>query len=176
MCQVAVDGFLTWLHLSSGIKMESIGSTALLTPSWRNRMWAMRVPLLAVFAILVTSACYHAMVDTGRAPNGVQIEKPWANSFVYGLVPPDVVETASQCPNGLARVETRHSFLNGLVAGLTFGIYTPMEITVSCAGSTASVEGSRTVAAGETPDSHRSAMQTATELTRRTEEPIYVRF
>ncbi|NNK65052.1 MAG: hypothetical protein HKO98_17750, partial [Gemmatimonadetes bacterium] len=29
-------------------------------------------------------------------------------------------------------VETQHSFLNGLVAGLTFGIFTPMTITVTC--------------------------------------------
>lgn len=54
-------------------------------------------------------------------------------SFVFGLVPPEVVETAAQCPNGLSRVETRISFLNGLVAGLSFNIITPMHIKVTCA-------------------------------------------
>lgn len=139
-------------------------------------MQPFRVPLLAVITLLLTSACYHAIVDTGRAPNGVQIEEPWANSFVYGLVPPDVVETASECPNGLARVETRHSFLNGLVASLTFGLYTPMEITVSCAGSTASTNGSTTVAAGEGSQAHTDALQRATEITRDTKTPVYVSF
>lgn len=139
-------------------------------------MRATRVVLLAVITLALSTACYHAIVDTGRAPNGVQIEKPWANSFVYGLVPPDVVETASQCPDGLARVETRHSFLNGLVASLTFGLYTPMEITVSCAGSTASAGTAPTVAAGESPESHRDAIQEASEITRELDEPVYVRF
>jgi hypothetical protein len=37
------------------------------------------------------------------------------------------------CPAGVARVETRQSFANGLVGMITFGIYTPMEIIVTCA-------------------------------------------
>ncbi len=41
---------------------------------------------------------------------------------------------ASRCPNGVARVETQQSFVNGLVAWITFFIYTPMTIMVTCAG------------------------------------------
>jgi hypothetical protein len=33
----------------------------------------------------------------------------------------------------VAKVETRHSFLNQLVGILTLGIYTPMHIKVTCA-------------------------------------------
>lgn len=85
--------------------------------------------------LLVASAtgCYHSTIDTGLAPSGQSIEKPWANSFVYGLVPPPVVETAAKCPSGVAKVETQQTFLNGLVNALTFGIYTPMTISVQCA-------------------------------------------
>jgi hypothetical protein len=43
------------------------------------------------------------------------------------------VEAGAKCPNGLAKVETQQSFVNGLVAILTLGIYTPMQITVTCA-------------------------------------------
>ena len=48
-------------------------------------------------------------------------------------MPPETVETMRGCPTGVARVETRQSFVNGLVGILTFGIYTPMEIIVTCA-------------------------------------------
>lgn len=98
----------------------------------------------AVSAALVAglSGCYHATVDTGRAPSGQVVRKSWAHGFIYGLVPPSTVETAAQCPNGVAKVETQLSFLNQLANALTFGIYTPMEITVQCAaGGSALLEG-----------------------------------
>lgn len=84
-------------------------------------------------ALLLTGGCYHAIIDTGRPPSPVKIEKPWALSFIYGLVPPAPVDTKATCPNGVSKVETQLSFLNGLVAGITFSILTPMTITVTCA-------------------------------------------
>jgi hypothetical protein len=89
--------------------------------------------LLALLALLVLPGCYHATVNTGMTPGTQTIHQPWANSFVFGLVPPPTVEAMEQCPSGVARVETQHSFLNGLVAFLTFSIYTPMDILVTCA-------------------------------------------
>ena len=44
------------------------------------------------------------------------ISNPWAHSFIYGLVPPAIVETQAKCPNGVAKVETQQSFPNGLVS------------------------------------------------------------
>ena len=90
--------------------------------------------LFAVLAIaLLASGCYHATITTGKAAGGQTISVPWAHGFVYGLVPPSTVETAAQCPNGVAQVETQHSFLNMLAQWLTFGLYTPMQIDVTCA-------------------------------------------
>ncbi|HEX2202129.1 MAG TPA: Bor family protein [Longimicrobium sp.] len=99
----------------------------------------------AAAVVLSTSACYHATVDTGRPSNGVTVSKNWAHSFIEGLVPPSTLETAQQCPNGVAKVETQISFLNGLARLLTFGIYTPMEITVQCAGPTAMTGDAQTI-------------------------------
>lgn len=86
-------------------------------------------------AALLFTGCYHATIETGRAPSPQQIDIPWANSFVYGLVPPATVDAEAECASGVARVETQHSFLNGLVQLLTWGIYTPMHITVTCASA-----------------------------------------
>src|SRR5690606_15740127 len=67
-----------------------------------------------------------------------------------GLIPPPAVNTASTCPNGVAKVETQHSFLNSLVGMITFGIVTPIQITVTCASS-----GSvRSADAGTAPTVH----------------------
>jgi hypothetical protein len=85
-----------------------------------------------LLALLFTGACYHTTIETGAAPSTQVIEKEWAASWIGGLVPPDPVETAAKCPNGVARVETQHSFLNMVANILTFGIYTPMTITVTC--------------------------------------------
>ena len=38
-------------------------------------------------------------------------------------------------PNGVAKVETQLSFANQLVYALTWGIYAPMEIVVTCAAA-----------------------------------------
>lgn len=93
----------------------------------------MRKLFVGAVLALATTGCYHATIETGLQPGPQTISKPWAASFVYGLVPPPTVETAQKCPSGVAKVETKLSFLNQLVGGLTFGIYTPMEITVTCA-------------------------------------------
>lgn len=97
---------------------------------------SLKVSLRSVLLALVVvslSGCYHAVVDTGLTPSGEIHERPWAHSFIGGLVPPDRTSGADVCPIGVARVETQLSFLNGLVSGLTWGIYTPMTIRVACA-------------------------------------------
>jgi hypothetical protein len=87
------------------------------------------VPLLC----LCFAGCYHANVETGRAPGNQKIENGWAPGFLFGLVPPKPVDAKSSCANGVSRVETQHSFLNGLVGIATLSIYTPISITVTCA-------------------------------------------
>ena len=92
--------------------------------------------LLSLFTCcLVLGACHHATIETGAAPSLETIHEPWANSWIVGLVPPNTIETAEQCTSGVSKVETQRSFLNGLVGILTIGIYTPLEIKVTCAAS-----------------------------------------
>ena len=86
-----------------------------------------------LLATLLLSGCYATKIDTGRTPSSKVITKPFASCWIYGLVPPTTVQTATECPDGVALVQTQHSFLNYLVGGITFGIYTPIQITVTCA-------------------------------------------
>ncbi|HEY1906389.1 MAG TPA: hypothetical protein VGG91_10115 [Myxococcaceae bacterium] len=104
------------------------------------------LPLL----VLCSTGCYHASVETGRAAGSQHIEKGWAPGFFYGAVGPGTIDGKAGCSHGVSKVETKHSFLNSLVGGLTLGLYTPMTIDVTCAASqTATVV---TMApAGQTP-------------------------
>jgi len=93
------------------------------------------IAAIACAALLVsTAACFHATIDTGLAPSTTVIEKPFASGWLWGLVGPDVVETKAKCgSHGVSKVETQHSFVNMLVSFITFDIYTPISITVTCA-------------------------------------------
>ncbi len=92
--------------------------------------------MMAVMLAAVTTGCFHATVTTGLRPSGETVEDKWADSFVSGLVPPNTVAAGPICGDGrIARVDTRVSFLNQIVSALTLGIYSPMEIVVTCAVS-----------------------------------------
>jgi Bor protein len=126
-----------------------------------------RIQVGMLAACVVLSGCYHAIIDTGRQPSGTVIEDKWADSFIGGLVPPDPIETAQRCPAGIAKVETQHSFLNLLVAALTWSIYTPMQITVHCAaaaGDDASADSTVRVPAKASEAEVRAAFERAAQL------------
>jgi hypothetical protein len=128
----------------------------------------------AVVVAFALTGCYHAVINTGRPESTDVISIKWANGFVYGLVPPPVVETAARCTNGVAKVETQHSFLNVLAHVVTFGLYTPMQIDVTCAArGTASAESVIKVQPGRTVE---QALSQALLLSAEKEAPVYVQF
>jgi hypothetical protein len=79
------------------------------------------------------SGCYHITVTSGLAASPTVVDKPWQNSFVYGLVPPPEINVKDQCTNGVQKVETEVSFVNGLVGALTWSLFTPIHAKVTCA-------------------------------------------
>lgn len=133
-----------------------------------------RIALLLV-GTLLSQGCYHATIETGKAPGPETIDKPWASSFVYGLVPPSTVETAQKCPNGVAKVETQQTFLNGLVNLLTFGIYTPMAIKVTCAARS-SADAGPVIRSMESGATATELVQRAAELSRALGSPVMIDF
>ena len=88
---------------------------------------------LTVAAFAACTACYHATIETSAAPSTQVIKRSFASGWIFGLVPPSTVQVSERCPHGPAKVETQLSFVNQLVSFLTLYIYTPMEITVTCA-------------------------------------------
>lgn len=135
------------------------------------------IALLAV--VLTLGACFHATIETGLTPSTKVLEQKWASSWILGLVPPKTVETASRCPDGVAKVETQLSFLNQVVHFLTLGIYTPMDIRVTCAlpaGTSAPQGAMLTVPADADSESVRAAFAAAAEQAAERRAMVLVRF
>lgn len=132
-----------------------------------------------VLSLVAAAGCYHATIQTGLTPSTQTIERHWASSWIDGLVPPSYTQTASACPSGVARVDTQLSFPNLLVGFVTFGIYTPMDIVVTCGSNRSSaVPSDRTIQVGAhaTPQQVQAAMDSAAVRSVRDRQPMFIEF
>lgn len=132
-----------------------------------------------IFALSLTTACYHQVVQTGATPGARVVEHPWTATYLFGLVPAAEISTVAECPSGVAVIETQQTFLNGLVGALTLGIYTPQTVRITCAaGSDANAPDDRTVrvADGASADARVAATHEAVRLAQQTGEPVLLHF
>ena len=83
-------------------------------------------------------------------------------------------------PTASRRYNTYHSFLNMLVGALTFGIYTPMTINVTCAQAGGDDEASGAsevqIDAGASMEEQVQRFQDAVDLSAETGKAVIVRF
>ena len=87
--------------------------------------------MLFVTSMLLTS-CYSYTSVVGNGGSGNSQTTEWNHYVIYGLAPVGV-SNSKQMAGGASdyTVHTRQSFLNGIVSGLTFGLWTPTTTTVS---------------------------------------------
>ena len=87
--------------------------------------------ILFASAMLLTS-CYSYTSVVGEGAKGNSQTTKWNHYLILGLAPVEVSDS-KQMANGAKNytVHTRQTFVNGLVASLTFGIYTPSTTTVT---------------------------------------------
>ena len=95
----------------------------------KNSMKMMTI--LFASSMLLTS-CYSYTSVVGEGAKGNSQTTKWNHYVVYGLSPVGVSDS-KQMAGGAKNytVHTRQTFVNGLVASLTFGIYTPSTTTVT---------------------------------------------
>jgi hypothetical protein len=94
---------------------------------------------VAVAACVVLSGCYHQVVATGLAPGATIIKKPWTSTWIFGLVEAKPINVRQECPGGVAFVASKHTVPTWFASVLTIGIWTPVDVTVTCAGGRASL-------------------------------------
>lgn len=90
----------------------------------------MMTVVFAASMLLTSCYSYTSVVGTGAQGNSETTE--W-NHYVLGGLAPVGVSDSRQMADGAENytVHTRHSFVNGLIAAITFGIYTPTITTVT---------------------------------------------
>lgn len=133
---------------------------------------------LCIFALaFIMSGCYHAQVTTGLEASSEVYQEKWATGFIAGLIPPDMIDATEHCSNGVAKVETRHSFLNLVAQAITFSIFSPMEITVTCATGSMGATMESTPLELAKNSSYEEKTQTYTDavaLSSKMNKPVYI--
>ncbi len=79
---------------------------------------------------LLTS-CYTYTSVVGDGAQGTSEVTQWNHYVIYGLAPVGVSDSKAMAAGAENyEVTTRQTFINGLISGITFGIYTPTTTTV----------------------------------------------
>lgn len=93
--------------------------------------------LLLALTLVASTGCYRTVIRSGLPPApapAIEVDDKWHHGLVWGIAElSGPYDLAKICPQGWAEIHTRTSFLNGIVDGVTRGIYAPQTITVICA-------------------------------------------
>jgi len=82
-------------------------------------------------SIMLTS-CYTYTSVVGKGAQGNTSVAKWNHYVIFGLAPVGVSDSKAMAGGATDyTVTTSHTFVNGLVAALTFSIYTPTTTTVT---------------------------------------------
>ena len=87
--------------------------------------------ILFASSMLLTS-CYSYTTVVGSGAKGNSQTKEWNHYVIYGLAPVGVSDAKVMAGGATDyTVNTQQTFVNGLIAAITFGIYTPTMTTVT---------------------------------------------
>ena len=88
---------------------------------------------LFVVALMSMTACLRTTVNLSPE-NGIVTFKERQSFFLFGLAPSEQRVNASyMCPDAkLTKFESKTTFLDGLLQGVTIGIYSPKTLVAWC--------------------------------------------
>ncbi|MEO8253352.1 MAG: Bor family protein [Flavobacterium sp.] len=87
---------------------------------------------LAFSAAIMLTSCYSYTSVVGNGAKGTDKVSKWNNYVIGGLIPVGVSDSKVMAAGAKDyTVNTKHSFVNMLIGGLTFGIYSPTTTTVT---------------------------------------------
>lgn len=87
---------------------------------------------VAFSAAIMLTSCYSYTSVVGNGGQGTQKVTKWNNYVIGGLIPVGVSDSKVMAAGATDyTVTTKHSFVNMLVGGVTFGIYSPTTTTVT---------------------------------------------
>jgi hypothetical protein len=129
-------------------------------------------------AMTLLAGCFHQVVDTGLPRSTTTVKKSFHPTFLFGLVAGSPIDVRQQCPSGIAVASTRQSFANGVVGMLTLGIFTPHEVSITCASGGRADAGTvmRVIAATNDPEAFNTALSEIARESAVSGRPIVVTF
>ena len=99
----------------------------------KTKLVTVSVAVLLAVVLSTSAACYRHTVNIGDgAPTGELLYDHWEHFWIVGLIGDKVLDVEQICPSGNATIESRQTFLNGLVSALTSGIYSPRTLRLRC--------------------------------------------
>lgn len=92
----------------------------------------MKMLTVLCFATFLFTSCYSYTSVVGNGAQGNEKVTSWNSYLIGGLVPIGVSDS-KQMAGGAENytVNTKQTFVNGLISSLTFGIYSPSTTTVT---------------------------------------------
>ena len=91
--------------------------------------------MIGLGLVVVATGCFEHTYTLGAgAPTGPVVYDEWQNHWLSGLIGEKNLDLGVLCPSGNATIHDEQSFLNGLVAVLTVGIYSPTTVKIRCDG------------------------------------------
>ncbi|WP_028296843.1 Bor family protein [Olivibacter sitiensis] len=95
-------------------------------------MKSLQKGILLITTCVLLSSCYSYTAVVGKGPQTNQKASKWNHYAVYGLAPISVVDSKELVGDAKDySINITHTFINGLVSGLTFGLYNPTTVTVT---------------------------------------------
>lgn len=92
----------------------------------------MKMMAIVFAASIMFTSCYSYTSVVGSGAQGSNETTQWNHYLIYGLIPIGVSDSKQMAAGDTDyTVHTRHSILNGLLAAITAGIYTPTTTTVT---------------------------------------------
>lgn len=93
---------------------------------------ALKVLTIAFGMSILLTSCYSYTSVVGKGAQGNKEVTKWNHYVIGGLAPVGVSDSKAMADGATDyTVHTRLTFINGLVAALTFSIYTPTTTTVT---------------------------------------------
>ncbi|MBS1527519.1 MAG: Bor family protein [Bacteroidetes bacterium] len=88
--------------------------------------------VLACCICLMFSSCYVNTFNVGKGAQGTTTQTSWNHYLIDGLIPVQVSDPAKMTGGASDYTVTiKHSFVNGLLTAITFGIYSPTTTVVT---------------------------------------------
>ena len=89
--------------------------------------------LIAVGALAVLAGCYNVTYIAKSRPPSAVVHEQKLTFFIAGLVGTEEIQAGQLCPNGVAKVHTKNTFVDMLLTVVTLTIYSPRTAEITCA-------------------------------------------